>query len=202
MSATLRWPASRDLSRLLAIAGLCVLGLLMRLPIGAAQEDAGAISPEATRLLKQLDAKDAYTRQFAFIQLESLREAATAPIVRRYLDDRNPDTRAFSIRALAAIEGVAAVPTLLERLKREGNPRVRVAVVLALEPLQDPAILPAFIGKMRDRNREVRMALVDAVSRVDRPEARQAIRLRWRRERDRDVRRVLEEAMTRVAEHG
>ncbi len=202
MSATPHWPAVRDLSRLLAIAGLCVLGFLVSLPAGVAQENPSAPSPKATRLLKQLDAKDAYTRQFAFIELEALREPTTAPIVRRYLDDRDPDTRAFSIRALAAIEGVAAVPTLLERLKREGNPRVRVAVVLALEPLQDPAILPVFIGKMRDRNREVRMALVDAVSRVDRPEAREAIRLRWRRERDRDVRRVLEEAMKRVAEHG
>lgn len=202
MSATPHWPAVRDRSRLLAIAGLCVLGFLVSLPAGVAQENPSAPSPEATRLLKQLEAKDAYTRQFAFIELEALREPATAPIVRRYLDNRDPDTRAFSIRALAAIEGPASVPTLLDRLTRERNPRVRVAVVLALEPLQDPAILPAFIGKLRDRNREVRMALVDAVSRVDRPEAREAIRRRWRRERDRDVRRVLEEAMKRVAEHG
>lgn len=184
------------------MTGLCALGLMVSLPAGVAQENPGALSPEAARLLTQLDAKDAYTRQSAFIALEALREPATAPIVRRYLDNRDPDTRAFSIRALAAIEGVAAVPTLLERLKRERHPRVRVAAVLALEPLQDPAILPAFIGKLRDRNREVRMALVDAVSRVNRPEAREAIRLRWRRERDRDVRRVLEEAMKRVAEHG
>ena len=202
MSATPHRPAVRDLSRLLAIAGLCVLGFLVSLPAGVAQENPSAPGPEATRLLKQLEAKDAYTRQFAFIELEALREPATASIVRRYLDNRDPDTRAFSIRALAAIEGPASVPTLLDRLTRERNPRVRVAVVLALEPLQDPAILQAFIGKLRDPNREVRMALVDAVSRVDRPEAREAIRRRWRRERDRDVRRVLEEAMKRVAEHG
>ena len=202
MSATPRWPAGRDRSRFLACAGLCVVGVLVKLPAGVAQENPGEPGPKASRLLTQLETKDPYTRQFAFLELEALREPATAPMIRRYLDNRDPDTRAFSIRALAAIEGPAAVPTLLERLKRERHPRVRVAAVLALEPLQDPAILPAFIAKLRDRNKEVRMALVDAVSRVDSQEARAAIRLRWRRERDRDVRRVLEDAMKRVAEHG
>ena len=202
MSATPRRPAGRKLLRVLARAGLCLLACVVRLPVCAAQETPGEPSPKASQLLKQLQTKAPDTRQFVFIELEALREPATAPIIRRYLDDRDPDTRAFSVRALAAIEGVAAVPTLLDRLKRERHPRVRVATVLALEPLQDPAILPAFIEKMRDRNREVRMALVDAVSRVDRPEARAAIRLRWRRERDRDVRRVLEDAMKRIAEHG
>jgi HEAT repeat protein len=58
--------------------------------------------------------------------------------------------------------------------------------------------MPALIEKLRDRNPQVRMAAVDAVSRVDDPRAREAILARWRRERNRDVRRVLEEAVNRL----
>lgn len=185
----------------------CHLGILLSflalLPSIAVAEEAAVsspsgISPEANRLIKQLDADDPYIRQEAFLQLEMLREAATAPVVRHYLESSNAETRAFSVRALAAIEGVKAVPTLIERLKRDRSPRVRVSALLALEPLQDPTILPVFIDRLRDRNRDVRMAAADAVSRVKQPEARAALQKRWRRERDRDVRRVLEKAMARI----
>lgn len=188
--------------RVLGIVSVAVLWALADSSLGWAQEEAPTLSPEAARLVKQLDAQDPYTRQLAFLRLEALREPATAPIVRRSLESRDPDTRAFGVRALAAIEGQAAVAVLLERLVRDRHPRVRVSTLLALEPLQDPAILPIFIKKLRDRNREVRMAAVDAVSRVDQPEAREAIRRRWKRERDRDVRRVLEEAMKRMGQDG
>jgi HEAT repeat protein len=108
--------------------------------------------------------------------------------------------RSFSLRALAAIEGPAAVPLLLERLHADRHARVRVAAVLALEPLADPQIPDALIGRLRDRDPEVRMAAADAVSRLDSEQARQAIRARHRRERHRDVRRVLQQAMKRISQ--
>lgn len=180
-----------------------VLSLLAALPWIAGAEEAPVgsppgTSPEASRLITQLDADDPYIRQEAFMELEMLRESATAPVVRRYLDSSNAETRAFSVRALAAIEGVKAVPTLVERLKRDRSPRVRVSALLALEPLQDPTILPVLIDRLRDRDRNVRMAAADAVSRVKQPQAREAIQKRWHRERDRDVRRVLEKALARL----
>lgn len=178
------------------------LALLVALSVPAqAEETAGAsadLSPEARRLIKLLDADDSYIRQEAFIQLEMLRDAATAPAVRERLESSNPDTRSFSVRALAAIEGVNAVPALIERLKKDRSPRVRVSALLALEPLQDSTILSVLIDRLRDRNRDVRMAAADAVSRIDQPAAREAIKTRWRRERDRDVRRILEQALKRI----
>ncbi len=103
------------------------------------------------------------------------------------------------MRALAAIEGATAVPDLLERLQHDRSPRVRVAAILALEPLQDPTITPALIARLRDRSPEVRMADVDVVSRIDQPTAREAILTRWRREHHHDVRRVLQDAIKRIA---
>ena len=167
-------------------------------PRGSAQEQSVPISPEAQEQIKQLDAKDAYVRQKAFLELEALREPATAAIVRRYLDNKDPETRALSVRALAAVEGAAAIPTLVDRMKNDRHPSVRLAAVLALEPLKDPSVTPAFIERLRDRSPQVRMAAVDVVSRLDDPPARAAIRLRRRREHNRDVQRVLQEAMERV----
>jgi len=178
------------------------LWLVITASLGWTQGQAESLSPEAQDAVPRLDAQDSYTRQHAFLQLEALREPATAPLIRERLSSRDARTRAFSARALAAIQGVTAVPDLLARLKQDRSPEVRVAALLALEPFQDqhPDILPAFLGSLRDRRREVRIAAVDIVSRIDQPEAREAIRTRWRRERDRDVLRVLELAMKRLAE--
>lgn len=162
------------------------------------QEQGGSISPEAQQAMKLLDAGDPYLQQMGFLRLEALREPATAAVIRRYLASKQADTRAFSVRALAAIEGAPAIPALIERLKEDRSPRVRVATILALEPLTDPTVMPALIEKLRDRNAEVRMAAVDVVSRIDQPQAREAIRIRWRRERHHDVRRVLQDAAKRI----
>jgi len=167
-----------------------------------APSDSQPLSAEARAVLPLLDAADSYDRQTGFMQLEALREPATVPVVRRYLDSKSADTRAFSLRALAAIDGVNAVPTLIERLKRDRSPRVRVAAVLGLETLEDPRVLPALIDRLKDRNAEVRMAAVDSVSRFEQPAAKAAILKRAGRERDRDVRRVLEQAVVRVNGQG
>jgi len=169
---------------------------------GGAQDQSGPISSEAQELIRLLDAEDLSVRQEAFLRLEALREPATASVVRAHLASRDPNTRAFSVRAIAAIEGPSAVPTLLKSLKRDRHAFVRLESLLALEPLweQEPTIGAAFIAALRDRHAQVRMAAVDAVSRIDEPEAHAAIRTRWRRERHRDVRRVLEEAMKRLGE--
>ena len=158
------------------------------------------LSKEAQALLATLQARpeDAYVRQRAFLELEALREPASAEAIRAFLDDRDDDMRAFSIRALAAVEGVRAVPTLLERLAKERSPKVRVAAILALEPLKAPEATEPLIARLRDRHADVRMAAVDVVSRMDDPRAREAIQLRWKRERHRDVQRVLEAAIQRV----
>jgi ribosome-associated translation inhibitor RaiA len=189
----LRKRAVRTQRELLGMALVMAIGVGLGFGEGWAQEEPVALSAEAQELIKGLGSEDSYLRQKAFIRLEALREPATAAVVRRYLASRDVNTRAFSVRALAAIEGVAAIPTLMERATRD-KPRVRVTALLALEPLadQEPALVPFFIGKLRDRNAEVRMAAVDIVSRLDDPRAREALNVRWRRERHRDVRRILE----------
>ena len=108
--------------------------------------------------------------------------------------------RAYSVRALAAIDGLQAVTLLLEHLRSDREPIVRRAALLALEPFQKhhPDIFPAALAALRDRNTQVRMAAVDIVSRIDDPRARDAIRRRHRREGRRDVRRVLDLAMKRI----
>ena len=182
---------------------------LMRVPaLRAESVVAEPLSDEAKAIIATLQAHpdDEYTRQRAFIELEALREPASAAAIRAFLDDRDEDTRAYSVRALAAVEGAAAVPELLKRLQNERSPRVRIACLLGLEPLHAPQATEPLIKHLRDRNKEVRMAAVDVVSRLKEPRVRarahEAILVRWKRERDRDVRRVLEAALKRVGPSG
>ena len=182
-----------------AAATLTLLCLIAATPRHVSAADPPqAISPEAQQLVPQLGASDAFQRQLAFMQLEALREPATAEIVRQYLADSNPETRSFSVRALAAIEGPAAIPTIIEMLRTDRQPVVRLAALLAIEPFEDPRILPELIGALTDRHPHVRMVAIDAVSRIDHPLAKEAILTRSRREGNRDVRRVLQTAMRRI----
>ena len=185
-----------------------VVGVLLAMQLGVSAsraEDSAPVPPlstEAQALIPQLDSPDDYARRLAFLRLEALREPASADLIRPYLGSRDPETRSFAVRALAAVEGVKAVPYLLEQLTRDKQSRVRVAAILALEPLapEDPQIVPALIDRLRDRKPDVRMAAVDAVSRFDLAEARQAVLLRARRENNRDVQRVLAQAVARISD--
>lgn len=167
---------------------------------GHGSEAASGPSPAASEALQLLESEDSYEQQKGFLRLEALREAATLPALRGYLDHRDQDTRAYALRAVVAIEGAPAVPMLLERLGRERSARVRRAILLGLEPFHalHPGILPACISALRDRATEVRIAAVDIVSRIDDPRARAALRQRDRHEWRRDVRRVLADAMKRL----
>jgi HEAT repeat protein len=161
-----------------------------------------AVAAKTAEALQQLASEDPYQQQMGFLRLEALRDPATLATIRRYLADDNPDLRAYSLRAVAAIQGLAAVPELLDRLQRDRHPMVRRAALLGLEPLmeQDARVLPACIAALRDRHPEVRMTAADVVSRVEDVRARDAIRERWKQERQRDVRRVLNMARTRMAQ--
>ena len=183
---------------------LWAIGWGLSLTVSAAGEEppSAAPSPKAVEALQLVESNDPYQQQLGFLRLEALREAGTAGLLQTYVTHRDPQMRAYALRALAAIQGVHAVPLLLETLKTEKQPRVRLAALLGLEPLQqsDPQILPAFIKALRDKKTEVRMAAVDIVSRVDDPRARDAILLRNKREQRRDVRRVLSMAMRRLGQ--
>jgi len=159
-------------------------------------------SSKAVEALRLIESQDPYQRELGFLRLEALREPSTADAIRKYVTHKDPEVRAYTLRALAAIEGPQAVPVLLNALRTEKQPKVRRAALLGLEPLQksDPQILQAFLKALRDKDTEVRMAAVDIVSRIDVPEAREAILLRNKRERRRDVRRVLQMAVKRIGQ--
>ena len=193
---------SKRVSRFGLLLGMSV-GLLVAMAQALAEDQPqppAPPSPKAVEAMRLLDSDDAYQRQLGFLRLEALRELSTVETIAKYLTSRNSETRAYSLRAVAAIQGAAAVPTLLRTLKTEKDSRVRRAALLGLEPLQqsDPAILPAFIKALRDPKTDVRITAVDIVSRIDSPLAREAIRSRNKREHRRDVQRVLAMAMKRL----
>ena len=156
-------------------------------------------SPQAVDAMRLLDSSEVYQQELGFLRLEALREPSTVKTIRRYLDHPNADVQAYSLRAIAAIQGAPAVPLLLERL-HDRHPTVRRAALLGLEPLQpsSPEILPACIKALKDRSTDVRIVAVDIVSRIDDPRAREAIHRRQTDERRRDVRRVLKMASKRI----
>ena len=184
------------------LAVLCLIcGLVGVLPLGVRAEGPSEVpSHEAAEALGLLESQDPYERKVGFLRLEALREPATVPALRSYVESLEADLRADSLRALAAIEGAKAVPLLLEKLKTDKQARVRWSALLALEPFQKdhPEILPAFLKALQDYRTEVRLAAVDAVSRIDDPVAREAIRQRFRQEVRPDVRRVLKAALKRI----
>ena len=167
-------------------------------------EDVAAppIPPELQPLVAHLDDKNVYERQKAFLRLEATREPSLIPAFRAHLASRDWHTRAFAVRALAAVEGAPAIPVLLEKAAHDRQSDVRLAALLGLEPLRDrdPAIEATFRKALRDRTPEVRMAAADIVSRSPSEDAKAAIRKRWKREWNRDVRRVLADAMKRIGE--
>lgn len=165
-----------------------------------AEEGLPRSSAKAEEALRLLESADPYQRELGFLRLEALRERSTMPTIKTYLTSQDPEVRAYSVRALAAIEGVEAIPALLHVLGADKNPRVRRAALLGLEPLQrsDPQVLPAFLKALRDHDTSVRMTAVDIVSRIDDPRAREAILTRYKREGRRDVRRVLALAIKRI----
>ena len=187
--------------RLLLGVGVCLLAASAASAFAEEPvQPAAAPSQKAADAMRLLESEDAYQRELEFLRLEALREPSTVGVIAKYLTSRNSETRAYSLRAVAAIQGAAAVPMLLRALAAEKNSRVRRAALLGLEPFEqtDPAILPAFIKSLRDSKTDVRITAVDIVSRIDSPLAREAIRTRNKRERRRDVRRVLDMAMKRL----
>ena len=180
---------------------LVSLASLLWMPISARGERTPSTpSPRALEAIRLLESPDPYERQLGFLRLEALREPSTVEAIERYVAHPEPEIRAESLRALAAIQGVIAAPRLLQALKTDRQPVVRRAALLGLEPFVKghPDILPAYLAALRDRSTEVRMTAVDIVSRVDDPAAREAIRLRYKRERGRDVRLVLDLAIRRL----
>jgi len=157
-------------------------------------------SPRAVEAIRLLESADPYEQQVGFLRLEALREPSTVDVIQRYVTHPQAQRRAASLRALAAIQGSAAVPLLLQHVKTDRDPAVRRAILLGLEPFakDHPDVLPVLLKALRDRDTEVRMTAVDIISRIDDPRARDAIRLRYRQEWRRDVRRVLALAMKRL----
>ena len=179
---------------------LALLITLLAAPLGVAAEELSASpSPRALAAIQLLKSDDLYQKQMGFLRLEALREAATVDAISAYLTDREPEVRAYSLRALAAVQGAGSVPVLLRALS-DKHPRVRRAAVLGLEPLvaTNNEILPALIKQLKDRHPHVRMAVIDVLSRQDVARAKEAILLRRRREHDRDVKRVLKLAVERL----
>ena len=180
-----------------------LIGLLLASPAtGALAEEMArpGPSPHAVEAMRLVESSDAYQRELGFLRLEAMREAATIPIIAQHLTHKDPEVRAYSLRALAAVQGAPSVPVVLQTLARDKHPRVRRAALLALEPFEptSPEILPALLHALRDRKPEVRMTAVDIVSRIDAPQAKEAILIRKKREHNRDVRRVLALAMKRL----
>ncbi len=178
---------------------IAAVGALLTPGQAHAEQPGEPVDPMA-QALQLVQSDDPFQRQLGFLRLEAMRSPSSAETIRRYLEDRNEDTRAFSVRALAAVQGSAAIPTLLQKLNTDKSPTVRRAVLLGLEPLhsKDPDVFSAMIGALRDRSPEVRMSAVDIVSRINDPRARDAIFERKKRERRRDVQRVLNLAMKRL----
>ncbi len=189
---------ARALRCLLWLLAGCLLGTGM----AAGEEPDAPSSPSerAIEALRLIESSDPYQRQLGFLRLEALRDPSAADAIRKHLDSKDPDLRAYTLRALAAIEGPAAIPQLLQSLRADRHPTVRRAALLGLEPLRqhDPDLVSAFIAALRDRHPEVRLAAVDVVSRIDHARAREAILLRNKRERNRNVRRALSLAMKRM----
>lgn len=188
--------------RLGAGAACLWIAMVSGLPgIFAEEASTQTISQRAADALRLVESGDDYQQQLGFLRLEALRDPAVLPALMPYTSSKNPDLRAQSLRAVAAIQGVGAVPLLLGRLAHDRDTHVRRAAILGVEPYvtAHPDALFALIAALKDKDTTVRMAAVDVVSRVNDPAAREAIITRYKREGRKDVRRVLEMAMKRMA---
>ena len=179
----------------------CIALLVGMSATPAAADSPSGVSADAAEAIRMIESDDTYQHQLGFMRLEALREPATVPFVRAYLRHEKPELRAASIRALAAIEGLPSIPDVIKALTADRDADVRRAALLGIEPFEpaDPRVLPAMLTALRDRDPDVRITAVDAVSRVEHGPAREAILDRNRREGNRNVRRALTLAMKRLS---
>lgn len=187
-------------SKRLTVFGLSLCILLAPALTIHAQEQAEGVSQQAQQALNRLESEDVFERQVAFLKLESLRERAVLPVLRIYLSHSDESTRAYALRAVAAIEGFESVPMLKAAYETDRHPDVRRAAIMGLEPHYeaDNSILDVAIRAMTDSDTSVRMTAVDAVSRMESPQAREALRERLKNESRLDVLRVLKMARERL----
>ena len=158
------------------------------------------LDPAAQDALRLIASSDAYQQELGFLRLEALRDPGTLPAILPYTDNPDAQMRAWSLRAVAAIQGEQAIPMLTQHFKTDRSADVRREILLGLEPYAKThqELLELFLGALTDRQPQVRMTAADIVSRIDDPAADKAIRDRRRREHRKDVRRVLDMAIQRI----
>jgi HEAT repeat protein len=183
-----------------AVYFLSVFFALFTLWVGPALAQTQALSPRAQEAVQLLQSGNSDERRLALMRIEALREPAAGDAVVAYLRDEDDGVRAYAYRAWVGLYGQQAIPDLLKAYPQEKAPRVRRAILFALEPYRavDAQIAELYYAGLTDRNTETRIAAVDLVSRIDEPRAREAIRRRAKKEWRRDVRRTLKLALARI----
>jgi hypothetical protein len=112
-----------------------------------------AVGPVETRLQARLAAaRDEDERGILLGALGNARNRALAPAVLPYLDDGSAYVRASAADALGNMPGRETESRLVERLRTEGDPRVRKALAASLARTEEPAAesLEAVEAMVRD----------------------------------------------------
>ena len=109
----------------LLFAYCLIASVALARPVAFAEDTAPSqqdLNARATEALRLLNSADPYQRRLGFLRLEALRDPSTVSAIQPYVTSRDPELRASGLRALAAIQGVEAIPLLLHALKTDRQP--------------------------------------------------------------------------------
>jgi HEAT repeat protein len=123
------------------------------------------------RVLERCADPSEAVRRAAIDHLPFFEHPGTTPALLHALEFDTPPVRAAAAAALARVEESEALTPLLRALD-DGDPWVRYFALRSIGAFENPAVVPAVIQRLeRDPAGQVRLAAIDALGRLDAPEA-------------------------------
>lgn len=151
-------------------------------------------------ILAEMENPDPVKRRAACVALARLRDPASLQAVETATRDPDPAVRTSALEALRGIQGVKALPPLLEALKKDRSPEVRWQAAIEMEALKSPEAVPALIEALKDPAPIVRSGAAEALKGIPDPRAVAPL-VRTLRDTDTTARRAAAEALGLIGDH-
>lgn len=132
----------------------------------AANGNSAAAEKSATKLLNDANATGQAQTKIAALQLlVDINKEKSLPLLYKAMQDDNMEYRAAALSFASTFRSPASNKQWLQTLSSV-SPAARVQVIHYLAQSQDETLLPAMLNLLKDKNKEVRIAAIDATQKT------------------------------------
>ncbi|MBI2501951.1 MAG: HEAT repeat domain-containing protein [Candidatus Latescibacteria bacterium] len=149
-------------------------------PSAAIRQDASIelieIGPPAVRpLIEAADRGSDSLKYIAAQILGNIGDSDAIPFLRRCAQERNVFVRQEAVRALGSMGEAALIPTLVQMLKSDPHPQVRIAAAQGLGNLRDTSVVAPLIEALEDSMPLVRHHVLQVLNRLWNPSVERVV---------------------------